>query len=265
MNDDGGLPKLYGIRDYRNMNDEQIRSIHGQSAEEFYKTFSQSFGPEGRGVKYVYLKRNKRFWEDNKYFVFDTDWEWKESKKFTKIDHTASPMSQLLKLKKEGSKHGFYYGAGCITKYGPMYNAGYNFQVWPVDAVGYGALKHDFDYSMVTGDDYQGFLHDTRTLKADLDVMKYWQNYLSEVNSGDYIDPYSLREASEEAIQSAQLGVEFFKMVSAYKQWKIDTLESNGFDPYNPDNMQMDIVSLREYGRTSDEAKKAARFLKLVQ
>gem|GEM_PF-3061286 len=39
------------------MNAEDMMRIHNISGPEFYKRYSQSFGPEGRGVKYNIYKR----------------------------------------------------------------------------------------------------------------------------------------------------------------------------------------------------------------
>jgi len=217
-----------------------IDKIDYRDAENFnYKAYSESFGPEGRGVKFIYQYVNDAG------TVVKTREEW---------DVRQEGMTNRL------GRHGLFMGAGAVTTVGPLYDiiksgAGntYDWSQSPIDGVDAAAKKHDLAHDAI--DNYQGWLEDSRTLASDRELVEdfdayynehkapWWKLYTTGAVRG--IDKYTGREASDEALFAAKSGSIFFGMVNRYKEWKIGQLESMGLDPYAAENQG--AVSIDDY------------------
>lgn len=72
----------------------------------------------------------------------------------------------------------------------------------------YGAYIHDVEFADIT-EEYKVYLEDTRTAIMDKRAIKFWANYLKESENSEYIDPFTCRPPSVDAIFSAQSGIAF--------------------------------------------------------
>ena len=104
----------------------------------------------------------------------------------------------------------------------------YDFTLQPVDWVDAIAKRHDEDYWNIARVNYAGFLEDTRTLQADLDMIEriddlvlsflnpFQDNGVSGVDT-----PYRTSYSTE--MDGTLLGQRnIIKALATYKQWKID-------------------------------------------
>ena len=201
-----------------------VRIINYRNAAEFnYDEYSESFGPEGRGVKYVYHYVN----ESGQLIGQKVMWAVRQN------DFNSNT-----------GRHGLFMGAGCITRAGPLFDVeitgnDYAFEFKPIDEVDNSALTHDIKHSEI--DNYQGWLEDSRTLPTDKELVQAFSDYALEHTGLDGytptgIDRISGRTASNEAIKAATSGFIFFTIVIQYKEWKVRELENLGLDPYAVEN-----------------------------
>ena len=180
-------PKIQILTDYRNQ-------------KEFnYEVYSQSFGPEGRGIKYEYEYTN----EHGEVIGTSTVWEIRQSDFVSGV-----------------GRHGLYMGAGSITTSGPNGpGSDYNFNMDPIDGVDAAAKRHDIRDSELR--DGRGWLEDTGLLESDKALLQDFNDYSNGHKNGE-IDEYTGRPASKEALKAANQGALFFGMVVRYKEWKIE-------------------------------------------
>jgi len=169
-----------------------------------YKTYSESFGAEGIGIKYLYDYTN------DKGDVTETKERWQIRQN--------GLISNL-------GRHGFFMGSGCITLTGPLGSGiDYNFNMAPIDGVDAAAKAHDIRDS--EQGDGRGWLEDTGLFGSDKTLLQDFQDYTSNHSNGE-IDKYTGRAASKEALGAAKQGAKFFGMVVRYKEWKVEQ-ESQG-------------------------------------
>ncbi len=215
-----GTGTLMNITDYRGI------------AEFNYSQYSESFGPEGRGIKYIYNYVD----ENDKVIRTEIEWE----------------ISQRDGLTSRIGRHGLFMGSGSITRGGPLYpppshGNEYDFTENPIDGVDAAAKKHDMAHAAI--DNYQGWLEDNRTLASDKELLKDFEDYIHshklKLAAGVTKDQYTGRAASQEAITSAKTGKIMFNIVINYKEWKVGQLQSMGLDPYDVNNQHK--VTLKDY------------------
>ncbi len=194
-----GTRTLMETVDYTGLSDAAILGIHGMPASKFYKEYSKSFGPLGRGVEYVY---------------HDLD-EGKIRKRFeNKVGLTL---------------HDVFYGAEGIYRTGPIpghnppsisaSNAYYDFDKPPIDMVDTLAKTHDIQYAAFS-EGYpapHGWVRDERTLEADKQFMVGLELYLNLASNPDFNGPYTGKPPSCEAIFSAGAALGVFKGVAMEK------------------------------------------------
>jgi RHS repeat-associated protein len=205
-------------------NNAKIAYGDNVTSNDFYKEYSQSFGPKGRGANYIY------------YYSLDGKIV-KMSEEF--FGYQSTILSDL-------SRHGLFYGSECITKYGPglgrifemllfdndkntFYGSElnpYDFDENPIDQVDALAKAHDQAYAGFR-EGYKGFLTDTRTIKADLDFVLGLRKYLNDIKDPYYEDPYTKRKPSDEAIQAAKNAYRLFTRILIFKVFLNDNNNDN--------------------------------------
>lgn len=200
------LVQKVAVEDFRNMSDAQVRAIHGMSRDEFLEKFSQTFGPEGRGAKYIFFRQG----DDGRYDRWGSMWEQWQPKDLTADGGLSS--------------HGFYYGAGCVTAGGPLCGSHgptttreqskaanpYDYSVAPIDEVDGLARQHDIDY------DFPSYVEgtwdsDPNTLPADRAFVNGLRAYLARAEDENYVDSYTGRVPSTEARRAARFAITFFE------------------------------------------------------
>ena len=208
--------------DYYRMTDKEINDRNGTPAGAYN---AASYGSEGKGVKHIYhdIQNNSisERWDNRR------------------VDFASS-----------AGNHGLYSGAGSITKYGGSKD--YNFNYQPVDWSDAIAKRHDKDYEDATksGGAYAGYIDDTRTYQADVDMLGRLDTFMNggQVNGVD--TPYRTTTSGE-----MELSVKGQKTVigalAAYKKWKIDKGYSNkqsfktlGQEFYKTDKLNAIIIGL---------------------
>jgi len=213
------------VKDYRNLSNSQLLAIHGKTAQDFYKKFSQSFGPEGRGVKYSYYLLTGN---GGKVFLSD-QWEVTQNSFADNI-----------------GRNGLYSGRGSITLFGPIFNTkgagnvyGYDFGQTPNDFQDGLAKAHDI--SQDGFDDYLNPLEDVRDpiFEGDIEFLKGNHLALEFIkNNPNAIDPYTNRPVSDEAVESSKDARKLFSHVVEYKIWKRGLMKSMGLDVNNATDMK---------------------------
>lgn len=212
----GSIKKIAKIEDFTNMTDILIKEIHGVSGEDFYKENSQSFGPEGRGVKYIYSQ----------------EYGFGERDLFTMWEVRQNGDSHF--------RHGRYYGAGSVTLFGPLFPQGegnpYDYNKGPIDEVDAIARIHDLYY------DFPGYTNymDPRTWEFDQIMVQDLNDYLERASKPGYIDKYSGKPPSKEAIKAAKDARVF---IGALKSKKILQIIDQGIS----DQMSKEINKIYEY------------------
>ncbi len=185
------------IEDFRGMSDEQIQKVHGMSSSKFYQKYSESFGAEGRGVKYTY-------------FIKDT--------RTGSFSRAGSSM-----LEKSGglTSHGLYMGAGGTSEQGDRsaVPAGtsrnrFTYNEKPIDEVDGLAKSHDMTYDKAGAKDWHS---DPAGLIADIALVNGLIDYVNKSSKEGYKDAITGRAPSKEAIASAKLGITLFQGVIANK------------------------------------------------
>lgn len=184
------------LEDFRNYSEAELNKIH--HTKDFYKHFSAGFGSQGKGVLYTYFKQG----EDGQIKPLSTRWE----------------VSQHS-LTEEISRHGLYYGAGCITMKGPLFgaNAGtgdYDFSYKPIDMVDALGKQHDKE------EDVRGFVswRHPQNIFADIQFVKGLEKYLDLAKDKNFIDPFTGKKPSEEAISAASNALTLFRGEIAEKK-----------------------------------------------
>jgi hypothetical protein len=201
---------------YYKMSNEDLIMLGGTPSGGYY---AAGFGPEGRGVKHEY------------YFVNGES----AGKK---------PVWDLSQGSIAGSlgSHGIYSGAGSITHSGR--GTDYDFSWSPIDQPDAIAKRHDINYSIAAGYQYQGFAEDTRTLGADLQMINEVNNFLMTEKTQLVITG---RTTVIESIVTAMSQKSFISILADYKEWKNDYMIKNKLDPKNPNDMQkVSINNLRD-------------------
>ena len=202
----GGFQTKVIHEDFRDMSKEQIEKIHGVNSVVFYQTYSQSFGKEGRGVKYTYFIQ-----KDDGSYEKDGESVWEVQQDNWTV-----------------SRHGLYYGSGSITKGGPKLGAGpgkYDFNQKPIDITDAIAKEHDVE------EDEPDFTSwtDPKYIHADIRFVKKLELFISMVNDGTLVnDPFTNRELSNEAYKDAQNAINLFTIEINRKKAYINMKFSNG-------------------------------------
>jgi RHS repeat-associated protein len=171
-----------------------------------YATWSKSFGPEGRGVKFVY-----HFYKGGEYVSTDSEWDHQQRN----FQWTNSALTVWDKFFERLLRHGNFTGFGAVTFAGPLFKdkIGFNFGLKPIDMVDAIAREHDIEED---GPDYAGWM-DTRYTAADIRFVRRMKEYLSMAGTEEFIDPYTKRAPSEEALETATNALILFESVIWYK------------------------------------------------
>lgn len=217
---DGKAPVIIDVCDYRD--------IEGFN----YEKYSESFGPEGRGVKYIYQFEN-------------ANGEIYDEVEMMEISQGGGLSRSAI------GRHGFFQGSGAKTIFGPhekveSYHS-YDWAIDPIDEVDAIAYAHDRDQ-----EDLGTFcwLEDVRTLPGDKAAIEGWDAYYNRVTEKKHkrgIDNITGKPASDEAINSAFSASMFFGMLVRYKEWKISEMERLGLDVNNPEHMRDPRVMIDSY------------------
>jgi RHS repeat-associated protein len=213
--------------DFRNMSSSQVKKIHGIYSDVFYKTFSQSFGPEGRGIKYTYYKENDigTFSQIGK-----PQWEVRQN----------SFGSQL-------TRHGIFYGAGSITKAGPMFGKGfgkYDLDNSPIDMPDAIAREHDREENTPN---YTSWT-DPVNIFADIRFVNRLKLFRSKVQSGSLkADPFTGRGISDEAYKASGMAIDLFSTEISRKKLDVN------------DQFRRGDISAKEYGTWQQKVKDAEK------
>ena len=117
--------------------------------------------------------------------------------------------------------HGLYYGAGGPSQQGdrsaiPPGSSGnaFEYSESPIDQVDALARTHDMTYDEAGAEDFHS---DPRGLAADIAFVAGLENYLEQASQEGYVDSYTKKAPSKEAINSAKIAVGAFKTIIANK------------------------------------------------
>jgi hypothetical protein len=178
------------LEDFRNYSEAELNKIH--HTKNFYKSYSAGFGAQGKGVLYTYFKQG----ENGQFIPFksDNNWEVRQNTAF-----------------KELTRHGLYYGEGCVTVKGPAFptfagQGTYDFSLKPIDMVDALGKRHDMEED-VRG--FAGWRH-PQNIFADIKFVKGLEKYLDMAKNPDFVDPFTGKKPSEEAIAAANNAVTLF-------------------------------------------------------
>ncbi|WP_147415980.1 RHS repeat domain-containing protein [Ulvibacterium marinum] len=225
---DGNFIQQVIAQDFRNLDDYFIKKYHHVSADEFYKEYSQSFGPEGRGVKYEYFVRQ----DDGSFNSTGVQlWE------------VAQPANDFVA---RIGRNGIYSGRGSITVGGPLVDAGYNFEERPNDIQDAFAKEHDI--SQDGFDDYLNPLEDVRDQIYEGDIILLLRNVSLQnalTKNPNLIDPITTRQISEEAKMTSRHAQKLFGMIVEYKKWKRAEMTDQKLDVNNAEHMKQ--VTIEQY------------------
>jgi YD repeat-containing protein len=183
--------------DYYRMSDKKINAINGTPAGTYN---AASYGPEGKGVKHIT--------HDISNNSITVRWD-----------------NRRVDFESRAGNHGLYSGPGSITGYGGKQDYDFNYQ--PVDWSDAIAKRHDEDYedAIKNGGDFTGYIDDTRTYQADLDMLDRLDTFTNGGKLEGVDTPYRTSTSGE-----MELSIKGQKTVigalAAYKKWKID----NGYD-----------------------------------
>lgn len=176
--------------------------------------YSESFGPEGRGIKHTYKYTDGSEAPEARWDLHQEGW------------FTGNSISM----------NGFYSGDGCITYTG--YDD-YDFRWAPRDIQDAISKIHDMDYAAVKNK--VGILEDTRTLKADRKMVK---SIAKSFFTAEF------KASSLEAKHGSYKAIMFIDLMAGYKAWKVKELEKLGYDPYDPETM--DRVNINMYPKPGE-------------
>ncbi len=201
--------------DNRGLSALQMAFVHQRPdyAINFYESFSESFGSEGRGFKWVYFDENDKQ-------IGEPVWQMKQSL-FFNFSHS-----------------GYYSGAGSITKYGPGTSTGlypelnndYDFSYTPMNRADEISKEHDMTQEN-TIIQPQGWLEDVRTLPSDI-VLKYKVDQALKKSHWE-------SEEDKNRLKNMQT---FFDKVIMYKMWKIRHMRYLKIDETQIDNQRKVIL-----------------------
>ncbi|HRF77972.1 MAG TPA: RHS repeat-associated core domain-containing protein, partial [Chitinophagales bacterium] len=159
----------------------KIESIDFRDAESFnYAKYSQSYGPEGRGVKYIY-----NYVDENGTPTGKTKTRWAQEQG----GWNSVGLSKYI-------YHGLFNGKGAISTVGPLFpidhGTGTNTYRWdetPIDMPDAIAREHDLamDVEGYQPSDWK----DPENIFADISIVKQAELYLKESSSPGYEDPFS--------------------------------------------------------------------------
>jgi RHS repeat-associated protein len=173
-----------------------LKTIDYRNTENFnYRKYSQSFGPEGRGVQYLYIE------VDANGNVTNVNEEWVQKQ---------GGWGGISRSKFE--YHGLFYGGGAIQTVGPYFPrtfSGMNvYKFWekPIDMVDAMAREHDLEQEEP---DYISY-EEPKYIFSDIRFVKRLKQYREASDEKGYIDPYTGRPASKEAHNAARNGIWFF-------------------------------------------------------
>lgn len=179
--------KKVAVEYFRNMPENSLKGEwDGFFKSEFYEKYFQSFGPEGRGVKYTYFARGRdgRFVKGGSLF-----------------ESSEGPFS-----------HGFYYGAGGPTEQGDRSavppGSGQNRFIYdgldPIDEVDALAREHDQAYERAGVEDWHS---DPKGIEADKVFVQGLKEYQKRASQDGYVDKNTGRPPSKEAFIAAEKGI----------------------------------------------------------
>jgi RHS repeat-associated protein len=198
---DGKATFLNSIDHTATMTDAEVEEIHKMPAAEFYKEHSKSYGKEGQGILYNYFTSNEK--------------------------GELSKVGDYMENKESLKTYGIYAGGGCMTKCGgnddknPFVKPSkdYDFTQTPLDEYDAIAQKHDVTQSKIP--DFKGHWKDARTLESDATFVKETEEYLKRATQDGYVDKYTGRKPSEEAIKNAKQGLLYFNLVEVPQKEKL--------------------------------------------
>lgn len=201
-----GRPHIFKVDDHTLMSENSAGTLHG--VNDFYSIYSKSFGEKGRGVEFKYYE----------YYTGKLTGKRRLSVTSIIFDKESQKLSDQI-------KHGIYYGPGSPTVYGPLFEEDgqpttvnpYNFNIPPIDEVDALARKHDMDYDY-PGYKPGGYLNDPKTVPMDIEFVKGLQEYLNRAKQTGYIDKYSGRPPSTEAIEAARNAIHAFITMALKKE-----------------------------------------------
>lgn len=183
LDKNGSFLKKYVAEDFRNKSEQEMNQIH--KTNNFYTQYSAGFGKLGKGVEYTYFKKT----DQGTLEPAGQDWE---------------VMQQTFTG--ELTRHGLYYGAGSITSRGPLFDkdpqagtGAYDFGYKSIDLVDASGKAHDMEEDFVG---FKGWQHPQNIL-ADIRFVKRLDKYLEAAKDANFIDPFTGRKPSEEAINAA--------------------------------------------------------------
>jgi hypothetical protein len=191
---------------YYKMSDVQINRLGGTTAGLHN---SVAYGPCGKCVAHHYYDQNGN--------VSRTSWEMQQTGGSSDFKY-----------------HGLYSGSRSITNDGNARGSNYDFGQQPIDWADGIAKRHDEVYAAVAGENYAGFLVDTRTLQADLDTVERidelvdsFLNPFQENGASGVDTPFRTSYSTE--MDGTLLGQRIvIGALATYKQWKIDNNLGNG-------------------------------------
>ncbi|HBH05977.1 MAG TPA: hypothetical protein DDX92_05190 [Flavobacteriales bacterium] len=173
----------------------RVHEIHMTTENNSKGYYTASFGPEGRGIKHVYI--NTSSGEDYQ----PERWDLRQGKWLSK-----------------GSigSHGYYSGAGSVTYTG---FGDYDFSRTPLDMLDEISKRHDINYLVDANENYLNYREDTRTLAADKQMVQ---------ELDDFLFSQEFWKSSGEVQDGAMKARLFINTLVKYKSWKIDYMESTG-------------------------------------
>ena len=187
-----GFVKLEKIEDLTNMSEEDVKKIHGISKAEFLEKHSVTYGVTGQNNAWVYTIIDK-----------------KGNSKTLPAKLSENSTLQLGIFQFE--HYGLFSGSGAITKWGPMFKHNFlknPYALWrkPIDmgdalALGHDKAENEFNYA--------GRMS-TKYLKADILFVRGLELFLKNAEDPNYIDPYTNRPPSEDAIAYAKVAIDYF-------------------------------------------------------
>ena len=186
--------------EYYKMSNAQIKRLGGTTAGLHN---SAAYGPGGKGVAHHYY--------DEKGNISRTVWEMEQTGGSSDFKY-----------------HGLFSGPGAATNDGIKGSENYSFDMQPIDWADAIAKRHDEDYAAAAGENYAGFLEDTRTLQADLDMVgriddlvDSFLNPFKENGVSGVDTPFRTSYSTE--MDGTLLGQRIvISALATYKQWKID-------------------------------------------
>ncbi len=215
------------MADYRNASEEQMNKMHGTS--NFYSQYSQGFGPKGAGVLYEYYQVN----DDGEVNNYGKDvWE----------------------VRPGAFRHGFYYGRGSITKNGkeitPRGYGNYDFSVAPLDMTDAIAKSHD---EMQHVSPYAGPMS-LNYLTSDVILLARVSKFLKNAKDDpNYVDPFTGRTVSAEAIDAAEWMQEIFSNIVQLKKNQLKSMYKDGSLTKDEYKTWKNVIQVsRAYGHSVD-------------